>query len=160
MKMKTEFMAEPPSRPIRTTVRASRRQAHGGSCGRHTGRAAGSGTKSWSNRAPGRLQRLRRAGRSLPRAAWVWPGDEWRLARPLRLVGGPNRVGDDPVIRREVADRVGPGGIAGELERLAAAPAEVQFAAVAATARLRHPVRPAEALEEGRPLPDPRQRVL
>src|SRR5689334_4510511 len=59
-----------------------------------------------------------------------------------------------------MADRIGAGGVAGELERLTAAPAEVDLTPVAASARLRHPVRPAETLEERRFRPDPRQRVF
>src|SRR5919197_3477392 len=59
-----------------------------------------------------------------------------------------------------MAYRIGAGGVAGELERLAAAPAEVDLAAGAASARIRHPVRPAETLEERRFRPDPRQGVL
>ena len=64
------------------------------------------------------------------------------------------------MIGREMTDRIGAGGIAGELEGLAAAAAEVELAPVAAPAGVRHPVRPAEALEEGRLAPDPGQGVL
>src|SRR3954465_10973675 len=56
--------------------------------------------------------------------------------------------------------RISAGGVAGELERLAAAPAEVDLTPEAALAGLRHPVRPAETLEERRFRPDPRQGVL
>jgi hypothetical protein len=48
-----------------------------------------------------------------------------------------------------VADRIGAGGIAGEQECLAAAPAEVELAAAAASARFWHPVCSAKALEQG-----------
>jgi hypothetical protein len=58
------------------------------------------------------------------------------------------------------ADRIGARGIAGELKRLAAATAEIDLAAVTTPARLRHPLRSPEALEEGRLPPDPCQRVL
>jgi hypothetical protein len=54
-----------------------------------------------------------------------------------------------------VADRIGARGIAGELKRLAAATAEIDLAAITAPARIWHPVRSPEALEEGRLLPDP-----
>jgi len=47
------------------------------------------------------------------------------------LVSRPDGGGDDPVIGREVADRVGAGGVIGELESLAAAAPEVGLAAVA-----------------------------
>jgi hypothetical protein len=59
-----------------------------------------------------------------------------------------------------MAYRIGAGGVAGELERLAAAPAEIDLTPGAASARLRHPVRPAETLEDRRFRPDPRQGVL
>jgi hypothetical protein len=48
-----------------------------------------------------------------------------------------------------VADRIGARGIAGELKRLAAATAEIDLAAITTPARLRHPLRSPEALEEG-----------
>src|SRR3954451_1605465 len=59
-----------------------------------------------------------------------------------------------------MAYRIGTGGVAGRLEGLAAAPAEVDLAAGAASARIRHPVRPTETLEQRRFRPDPRQGVL
>src|SRR6201999_277359 len=90
----------------------------------------------------------------------MWPGNEYRLTWLYRLAGGPNRVGHDPMVGREMADGVSAGGITGELERLAPAATEVEVAAVAAPAWLRHPVRSAEALDERGLLPDPRQRVL
>src|SRR6201996_5992636 len=90
----------------------------------------------------------------------MWPGNEYRLTWRYRLAGGPNRVGHDPMVGREMADGGGAGGSTGELERLAPAAAEVEVAAGAAPAWLRHPVRSAEALEERGLLPDPRQRVL
>src|SRR4051794_18052456 len=79
---------------------------------------------------------------------------------PRRLVGRAHRLGHEPVVGSEVADRVGPGGVAGELERLAPAAAEVELAAVAAPARFGHPVRAAEGPEQRRLVPDPGQRVL
>src|SRR5579875_2271749 len=97
---------------------------------------------------------------ALSPCAGMGPGDEHRLTRARLLAGRPYRFGHDPVVGREVADRVGAGGIAGELERLAAAAAEVKVAALAAPAWLSHPVRAAEALEKRGTLPYPRQRVL
>jgi hypothetical protein len=79
----------------------------------------------------------------------MWSWSECCFARPRHLVGSPYRFGHDPVIGGEVADRVGACGIAGELECLAAAPAEVEFAAGAASARIWHPICSAKALEEG-----------
>src|SRR5215210_1319804 len=64
------------------------------------------------------------------------------------------------MVGREVADRICARGIAGELKRLAAAAAEIDLASIAAPARVRHPLRSPEALEEGRLLPDPGQRAL
>src|ERR687895_641703 len=104
--------------------------------------------------------RLAWRGASSAWSAWIRPRRQWRRVRPRHLVGGPHRFGHDLVIGRQVTDRIGPGGIARELERLAAAAAEVQLAAFAAAARIRHPICPAKALEGGRLLPDPGQRVL
>src|SRR5438552_1592559 len=59
-----------------------------------------------------------------------------------------------------MANRIGGAGIAGKEERLAAAAAEVQLAALTAPARLGHPVSAAEALEYRRGKPDIRQRGL
>ena len=61
-------------------------------------------------------------------------GNEQQVGRPCLRVRGPHRLGHERVVGGQVADRVGAGGVAGELERLAAAPAEVQLAAVAAPA--------------------------
>lgn len=79
----------------------------------------------------------------------MWSGSEYRRTWPRAPVRGPHRFRHDPVIGGEVADRVGAGGVAGEQERLAAAPAEVELAPVTAPAGLWHPVRSAKALEEG-----------
>ena len=80
----------------------------------------------------------------------MWTRNEYRSFPPTRrLVGGSYGFGHNVVIRGQVADRIGAGRVAGELERLATAPAEVEFAAVATSARIRHPVRSAEAPEEG-----------
>jgi hypothetical protein len=46
-----------------------------------------------------------------------------------------------------MADRISAGGVARELERLTTAPAEIDLTAVAAPARIRHPVRATETLE-------------
>src|SRR3954452_2305496 len=64
-----------------------------------------------------------------PRGGRQRAGHQVRVRRPGR-VGGPHRLGHQPVVGGEVADRIGPGGVAGELERLAPAAAEVQLAAV------------------------------
>src|SRR5688572_3192346 len=93
-------------------------------------------------------------------AAGVRPGDERLVPRARDLVGGPYRRGDDVVVGGQVADRVRARGVAGELERLTAAAAEIDLSALAAAAGVGHPVRAAEALEGLRPLPDPRQGVL
>src|SRR3954453_11588770 len=94
-----------------------------------------------------------------PRGGRQRPGHQVRVRGP-RAVGGAHRLGHQPVVGGEVADRVGPGGVAGERERLAPAAAEVELAAVAAAARLRHPVGAAEAPEQRRLVPDPGQGVL
>jgi hypothetical protein len=75
------------------------------------------------------------------------PRNEREFTGSRRLVGRPHGAGHDVVIGCEVADRVGAGGVAGELEGLAAAAAEVDLAAVTAPAGLRQPVRPAEPPE-------------
>src|SRR3954467_10429781 len=82
------------------------------------------------------------------------------VGRSSYLVGRPHPFTPDRVVRRQMADRIGAGGIAGEQERLAAAPAEVDLAAVTASARLGHPGRPPETLEGRRLGPDLCQRVL
>src|SRR3954470_18469989 len=82
----------------------------------------------------------------LRRAARVRTGGEHRGG--VRRVGGGPPPGHEPVVRRQVADRVRAGGVAGEQEGLAAAAAEVDLAARAAPTRVLHPVRPAEGLEE------------
>lgn len=79
----------------------------------------------------------------------MWSGSEYCFTWPRHLVGSLHRFGHDPVIGGEVADWIGARGIAGELECLAAAPAEVELAAVAASARIWHPVCSTKALEEG-----------
>src|SRR5919199_45692 len=101
-------------------------------------------------------------GRRSPAApgGGVSPRDQHVRTGRRPLVGGGHRLGHQPVVGREVADRVGAGGVAGELEGLAPAAAEVELAAVAAAAGLGHPVGPAEALEQRGPLPDPRPGVL
>ena len=73
------------------------------------------------------------------------PGDENGLGR---AAGRPDRGGHELVIGGQLAYRVGPGRVAGELERLAAAAAEVEFAAVTAPAGIGHPVGAAEGLED------------
>jgi hypothetical protein len=79
----------------------------------------------------------------------MWPGNQGHFTWPRHLVRGSHRFGHDPVVGREVADRIRAGGIAGERKCLAAAAAEVDLAAVAAPARFGHPVCAAKALEEG-----------
>src|SRR5262249_60948027 len=61
---------------------------------------------------------------------------------------------------RELADRVGSRGVAGEREGLAAAAAEILLAAWAARARLLHPGGAAEGIEGRRVRPDVGERVL
>ena len=61
---------------------------------------------------------------------------------------------------REFAGRVGRVGIPGQGERLAAAAAPVDLPAVAAAARLGHPVGAPEPVERARVLPDPGERAL
>src|ERR671926_1834829 len=75
-------------------------------------------------------------GRRSPAApgGGVSPRDQHVRTGRRPLVGGGHRLGHQPVIGREVADRVGAGGVAGELEGLAPAAAEVELAAVAAAA--------------------------
>src|SRR4051812_40635624 len=63
-----------------------------------------------------------------PRGGRQRPGHQVRVRGP-RAVGGAHRLGHQPVVGGEVADRVGPGGVAGERERLAPAAAEVELAA-------------------------------
>src|SRR5262245_22171207 len=64
------------------------------------------------------------------------------------------------MLRREMADRIGGGHIAGEQKRLAAAAAEVDLPAFAAPARLGHPRGSAKSLEHRRIEPDRRERRL
>src|SRR5918998_3440748 len=90
----------------------------------------------------------------------VPPRGQHRVPWPRPLVRGGHGRGHDPVVGREVADRIRASGIAGQLEGLAAAAAEVEVPALAAAAGLGHPIRPAEALEQLGPFPDPLQRVL
>src|SRR5438477_8080430 len=54
------------------------------------------------------------------------PVDQVAVAVPGDLVRLRDRVGDDPVVRRELADRVDRSRVPDERERLAAAAAEVQ----------------------------------
>jgi hypothetical protein len=79
---------------------------------------------------------------------WMRPGGEYWFTRLRRLVGGPHRLGHDLVIGGKVADRIGAGRIAGELECLATAPAEIELTAVAAPARIWHPFCSAKAPEK------------
>jgi hypothetical protein len=64
------------------------------------------------------------------------------------------------VVGREVAHRIGCGGIAGEGEGLAAAAAEIELAARAAYAWLFHPCGAAEGIEGRRVCPDVGKRML
>src|SRR6266436_7858367 len=64
------------------------------------------------------------------------------------------------VMRREVADRIGGAGIAGECEGLAAAAAEIDVAALAALARLRQETGAPEGVERGVVFPDLAQRMV
>jgi hypothetical protein len=82
-------------------------------------------------------------------------GHEFCFALICFLVGGPYNLGHDLVVGREVTDRVRARRVAGELERLAAAPAEIYLAAIATPAGLGHPLRSPETLEEWRFVPDP-----
>src|SRR5690348_14624121 len=93
-------------------------------------------------------------------SVWMRPEDKWLPGRPRVGIGGPHRCGDKPVVGGEVTDRVGSGSVAGQLECLAATSAEIDLAAVAVLAWIGHPACSPETLEEGRPLPDPCQRVL
>jgi len=64
------------------------------------------------------------------------------------------------VVRRQPTCRVGIGRVARQQSCLAAAAAEVHLAQHAATARVRHPVGPAEAVERLRFRPDLSERIL
>src|SRR6202012_1309647 len=88
------------------------------------------------------------------------PGNEDGVRWGNRAVGRSHGGGHDLVIRGQLADRVGPGRVAGQLERLTAAAAEVELAAVTAPAGVGHPVRAPEGLEDRGLLPDPGQGVL
>src|SRR5919204_2115871 len=57
-------------------------------------------------------------------------------------------LSDDGMHRREVTNRIGAGGIAGQEEGLATAAPEIDLAPRAAPTGLRHPLRAAEALED------------
>src|SRR5690348_12636385 len=98
-------------------------------------------------------------GRRRPSTARVGPRSDDAVA-PRGLVRGRHRDLHELVIRGEMADRVGAGGVTGERERLAAAAAEVELTTLAAAARVRHPRLATEPLEQRRLLPDPGQRVL
>ena len=62
--------------------------------------------------------------------------------------------------RRQRAGRIGIAGIAGQRKGLAAAAAEIDFAELAALARLRHPAGAAIAVEGLGVLPDPGDRMI
>src|SRR6266436_8151103 len=64
------------------------------------------------------------------------------------------------MVRREMADRIGGAGVAGEREGLAAAAAEIDVAALAALARLRQEARAPEGIEGGVMFPDLAQRMV
>jgi hypothetical protein len=75
-------------------------------------------------------------------------------AQRLLRVGGIDDRADQVVVGRQLAHRVGPGGVTGELEGLAPAAAEVDLFARAAAAWLRHPPRSPEPGERRGVLPD------
>jgi hypothetical protein len=77
------------------------------------------------------------------------PECEWYSGRARVRVSGLYRRGDEAVVGGEVTDGVGSGGVACQLECLAAASAEIDLAAIAASAWIWHPACSAEALEEG-----------
>src|SRR5690349_3099741 len=79
------------------------------------------------------LSALLEAARSSSTAVEVAAFGRSRAARALA------RLGDERVLRRELARRVGRGCIARQRERLAAAASEVHRASVAALAWLGHP---------------------
>src|SRR5262249_12990971 len=90
--------------------------------------------------------------------AWCQDG-EWVSPVGRARGGAPGGGTDDVVVvRRQGTGGVGVGRVAGEQGGLAAAAAEVDVAAGAAPARLRHPGRAAIAVERLRLLPDPAQR--
>src|SRR5229473_3414408 len=64
------------------------------------------------------------------------------------------------MVGREVTDRVGRGGVAGQREGLAAATAEIQLAARTARARLLHPGGAAEGVERRGARPDVGERAV
>src|SRR5262249_460024 len=70
------------------------------------------------------------------------------------------KVGHQFMIGREMADRVGSAGIAGEQKSLVTAAAEVERTPRAARARLAHPATPAEGAEGRRLAPDIGQGVV
>src|SRR5262249_18370863 len=80
------------------------------------------------------------------------------------LVGGicalPRQLRDKAVIRRQVANRIGRPSISRKHEGLAAAPAEVVITPGTGSARLPHPVCPAEFQKCRRAMPDAFKRVL
>ena len=77
------------------------------------------------------------------------PKCQWRPGRARTVIDGLYRRVDEAVVGREVTDGIGSGGVAGQLECLAAASAEIDLAAIAAPAWIGHPVCSAEALEQG-----------
>src|SRR5882757_5218671 len=81
-------------------------------------------------------------------------------APPRTGVGRAHGLLHQLVVRGQMTYRVGAGRVAGELERLAPAATEVDLTAVAAPARVRHPVRAPETLEQRRLRPDPGQGLL
>src|SRR5258706_15541260 len=79
----------------------------------------------------------------------------------VRRLGPDRREFRDPsMIRSEVTNRVGCGGVTGKGEGLAAATAEIELATRTARARLLHPRRAAESIEGRRVRPDIRERML
>src|ERR1700745_4270615 len=69
----------------------------------------------------------------------------------VRILAGAD---EQLAVRGQSAARVGARGIAGQRKSLAAAAGPVDLTPVAGTARLGHPIRPAEPFERGRTVPD------
>src|ERR1700730_16369943 len=67
---------------------------------------------------------------------------------------------DQVMMRREMADRIGPLGVSRDGNRRAAASPEVEFPPLAASARLRQEAGAAEGAERRRGLPDLLQRII
>src|SRR5215468_8519227 len=67
---------------------------------------------------------------------------------------------DHMMVWREMTDRIGGAGVAGEGEGLAAAAAEIDLTALAAPARLGQEIGPAEGIEGGVVLPNLAQRMV